>query len=52
MKTYKVIRNYHKRAGRSSRVIKRGLSLEEAQLHCGSPKAGETEEWFDGYEEE
>lgn len=38
------------------RVIKTGLSLEDAQAHCNDPSTqGEDDErgqWFDGYDEE
>lgn len=46
--TYKIIRF---RYDGNKRVIKRGLSLEEAQAHC---KRDDTrgEGWFDGYEED
>jgi hypothetical protein len=48
MKTYKIIRFEF---NGNPRVIKRGLSLEQAQTHC---KREDThgEGWFDGYEEE
>jgi len=51
MNTYKIIR-FH-RSGKK-RVIRRGLSLEEAQQHCRKEdthkkdKDGQTL-WFDGY---
>lgn len=61
-KTYKVIRNWFQGPGR---VIKCGLTLEEAQAHCQRPDTRrvvtkvwsdgstfERVEWFDGYEEE
>ena len=48
--TYKIIRFYknHNR----NRVIKRGLTLEEAQAHCRDPKTRKEGEWFDGYAKE
>ncbi len=48
MKRYKIIRFKFKG---DNRVIKRGLTLEEARKHC---KSGATsgDGWFDGYEEE
>jgi hypothetical protein len=63
MATYKIVRMHFK--GRN-KVIKRGLTLEEAQAHCHDPETSSssatsdvalayTEEhgmWFDGYEEE
>jgi hypothetical protein len=62
-RTYKIVRMYFKDG---KRVIKRGLTLEEAQEHCNDPETSSstckkvagnirTEEcgpWFDGYEEE
>jgi hypothetical protein len=44
--TYKIIRM---RADGDHRVIRRGLTLEEAKAHCSSPKT-HGEGWFDGYE--
>ena len=46
--TYMIIRFHYKKA---NRVIKRGLTLEQAQAHCNDP-ATEGEGWFDGYEKE
>lgn len=34
------------------KVIKIGLSLEEAQEHCKDPKTRKAGEWFDYYTEE
>ena len=58
---YKIVRMYFKS---QSRVIERGLTLEEAQQHCGNPEPSSTTctstagkrrprskgQWFDGYE--
>lgn len=44
--TYKIIRM---RADGDHRVVRRGLTLEEAKAHCSSPKT-HGEGWFDGYE--
>ena len=50
MVTYKIIR-FFSRKGAPSVVIKRGSTLDEAQLHCNDPaNSGAT--WFDGYEKE
>ena len=56
MKTYKIIRFF--RDSYEKKVIKRGLTLKEAQAHCKRPdthgtidKTG-TRPWFDGYDEE
>ena len=46
--TYKIIR-FRFNDGRRS--IKGGLTLEEAQAHCSSPKT-QGEGWFDGYDYE
>lgn len=65
MATYKIVRLY-KDAGIRSRVIARGLTLEEAQAHCRDPETSSSTctkyhnrkrterlgEWFDGYAEE
>ena len=51
MKTYKIIRFYKERH-KSSRVIKRGLTLEQAQAHCQDPSTRKEDEWFDGYDSE
>jgi hypothetical protein len=48
MTTYKIIRFRFKSA---KRVIKRGLTLDEAQEHCKDPST-RGYGWFDGYEEE
>lgn len=45
---YKIIRM---RFNGTNRVIKRGLTLEEAQAHCRREDT-HGEGWFDGYEEE
>jgi hypothetical protein len=62
MTVYKILR-FYKCSGRR-RVIKRGLSLEEAQAHCRNPQTSSRTAkgldaytrrvgpWFDGYEEE
>ena len=48
MKTYKIIRFRFKG---ENRVIKTGLTLEEARAHCNS-EATAGDGWFDGYSEE
>jgi len=47
MTLYNIVRFKFK--GRS-RIIKRGLTLEEAQEHCRNPETS-GDGWFDGYEE-
>lgn len=62
---YKIVRMF-RREGVPSKVIKRHLTLEDAQAHCQDPETSSrtatsaaakalTEKygaWFDGYEEE
>lgn len=57
---YKIVRHYFKGG---KRTIKRGLTLQEAQAHCGSPETSSRTcttaaarritqrmgPWFDGY---
>ena len=63
MKTYSIVRSYF---NGPSRVIERGLTLEEAQAHCSDPNTSSSTgtnpgakartkklgPWFDGYEAE
>ena len=49
--TYKIIRFYRER-GKDYRVIKRGLTLEQAKAHCQDPSTRKEGEWFDGFESE
>ena len=51
MKNYKIIR-FFKDKNKKSKVIKTGLSSEEAQIHCKREDTHERGVWFDGYEEE
>lgn len=62
---YKIVRHYQ-RDHLKNRVIKRGLTLEEAQAHCRDPETSSRTAtsqaafrrtvqwgpWFDGYDEE
>lgn len=64
-KRYRIVRLYE-RAWMKHRVIKRGLTLAEAQAHCRNPETSSTTAkgdnerrrtemhgpWFDGYEAE
>lgn len=34
------------------KVIRRGLTLFEAQKHCSDPKTNKLGVWFDGYSEQ
>lgn len=61
--TYRILRNYF---NGTPRTIKRGLTLNEAQLHCSDPETSSSTatssaarartkklgKWFDGYEKE
>ena len=47
--TYKIIRFMFEDKGR---VIKRGLTLEEAQSHCRRDDTRKEGVWFDGYDQE
>ena len=44
---YKIIRMYQD--DRENKVIKRGLTLKQAQTHCQDPKTS-GDGWFDGFE--
>jgi len=49
-RTYKIVRSFEDE-DKGKRIVKRGLTLEEARAHCHRPDtkgAG----WFDGYSEE
>ena len=49
--TYKIIRYYSPMSKKPNRIIKKHLTLEEAQRHCNDPKTS-TAEYFDGYTQE
>lgn len=52
-KTYKIVRFYQDDSHPDHRkVIKTGLTLEEAQDHCNDEDTHEPGVWFDGYTEE
>lgn len=65
MTTYKIVRN-HFNENVPRKVIKTGLTLEEAQAHCRDPETTSSKckgaeakaytekfgPWFDGYDEE
>ena len=56
--TYKIVRSYEAPNTRS-RLIKKGLTLEQAQAHCSDPttrgvtrRRGIKTRYFDGYDKE
>jgi hypothetical protein len=38
--------------GKASKVINRGLTLEQAQAHCSEDRTRKEGVWFDGYQVE
>ena len=56
MTTYKIVRMYAPNEGKPSKIVKKGLTLEEAQAHCrkeSTHKIGiDGAVWFDGFAEE
>jgi hypothetical protein len=66
MGRYKIIRHYFRKGGIfGGTVIKKGLTLEQAQAHCGDPETSSSTctepypksltrkhgPWFDGYDD-
>jgi len=49
---YKIVRFYAPNVGKNKRVIKRGLTLEQAQAHCSNPETRKDGLYFDGYTKE
>jgi hypothetical protein len=49
--TYKIMR-FYATFGKRPRVMRKGLTLEQAQAHCQDPKTAKADKWFDGYERE
>jgi len=45
---YKIVRMYY--GDRPSHIVKRNLSLAEAQAHCSDPKTRKVGEWFDCFD--
>lgn len=52
METYCIVRMYREDHPDHGKIIRRGLTLEEAQEHCRSEDTHEPGVWFDGYERE
>lgn len=48
---YNIVRSYHPSLEKRDRIVRRGLTLEEAQDHCRNPKTRKDGQWFDGYSE-
>ena len=46
---YKIIRFFRK-SEHLNEIVKRNLTLDEAQAHCQNPLTRKEGEWFDGYE--
>jgi len=46
---YKIVRFYAPHLNRDNRVIKTGLTLEQAQAWCKDPSTRKEGQWFDGY---
>jgi len=50
MKKYKIVRFYKDTKNIFNHaVIKKNLTLKQAQAHCNNPETHETGVWFDGY---
>lgn len=49
--TYSIIRIFRPDLNRRSKIVKTGLTLEEAQAHCSDPSTA-TDKWFDGFQRE
>ena len=47
-RVYRIYR-YYRQEGKRAKLIKTGLTLEEAQSHCSDEKTRKAGVWFDGY---
>ena len=48
MEKYMIVRFFSKE-GKKSKIISKGLSLEEAKAHCQREETRKAGIWFDGY---
>lgn len=46
--SYTIIR-FYRDPNRKQHIVKRGLTLKQAQAHCSDPTTRKEGEWFDGY---
>lgn len=51
MGTYKILR-YFRKEGKKPKVIRTGLSLEQAKEWCNKKSTSKKDEWFDGFTKE
>ena len=49
---YEIVRYYHPSLDREDEVVRRRLTLAEAQKHCRDPRTDKRGEYFDGYRRE
>jgi hypothetical protein len=47
---YNIVRFYHPHVKKPNRIVKKNVSLEDAQAHCSDPKTRNPKLYFDGYE--
>jgi hypothetical protein len=47
-KKYMIVR-FYKQEGKESKIMKKGLTLEEAREHCQREDTQKEGVWFDGY---
>lgn len=45
---YQIVRMFRERF-KPDTIVRRGLSLKQAQAHCRDPQTQKAGEWFDGY---